>query len=508
MVTKEFTIRLGQDEIGYILDRKENLDHHSQLWDHMSRYRDLGWTLAVIGVQDGVNLKLDLSQPKELWWKQLADLGLDGVQVNLAVRTGRASRLLVLEVNKGKGTFSLDLLGDWRAQCVAELVNGREQHYYALPSEKQPPASFSAGEVSIYGEGGLVLAPTSIEPETGEPWRWVKPPWVSPPQAPKAAVWQFLREQQGKTGPESQEMLSWEEVYQAIALQEGVLKALRAPSVAMGKYYRDILIASLSAGLRDRRLLLGLLWHAPHGDARTNEERWQFLKNLLVEDQLLAPEFGPESGTGAAGLASPGEGRPGPEPQPLAPARSNGLAGGGEDLILQLPADQDSEPSRPQFEQSVYGQYFKLLATLGEQVIAESCRQETILSGLEAKVTEMDRVMAEIERCFASPDTGSPEAKGLPPARERGLLEFPWAVSMARPPETTKKLQEVKSMVKDFLSKNPDLAEDQDNVQMVLFCLKNYVSIDPDFAGMSFQEKLEEAGRMARGFLKHSAKAH
>lgn len=65
MVTKEFTIRLGQDEIGYILDRKENLDHHSQLWDHMSRYRDLGWALAVIGVQDGVNLKLDLSQPKE-----------------------------------------------------------------------------------------------------------------------------------------------------------------------------------------------------------------------------------------------------------------------------------------------------------------------------------------------------------------------------------------------------------------------------------------------------------
>lgn len=39
MVTKDFTVRLGQDEIGYILDRKENLDHHSQLWDHMSRYR-------------------------------------------------------------------------------------------------------------------------------------------------------------------------------------------------------------------------------------------------------------------------------------------------------------------------------------------------------------------------------------------------------------------------------------------------------------------------------------
>ncbi len=470
MVTKDFTVRLGQDEIGYILDRKENLDHHSQLWDHMSRYRDLGWTLAVIGVQDGVDLKLDLSQPKELWWKQLADLGLDGVQVNLAVRTGRASRLLVLEVNKGEGTLSLDRLGDWRAQCVAEMGNGRERHYYSLPPEKQPPASFSAGEVSIYGEGALVLAPTSLEPGTREQWRWVTPPWVSSPQPPKAALWQFLREQQGETGPESQEMLSWEEAYQTIALHEGVLKAWRAPSAAMSSYYRDILMASLAAGLRDRRLLLGLLWHAPHGDARTNEERWQFLKSLLVEDQLSAPEFRPEAGAAAAG-----------------------------------------------FDPSVYEQYFKLLAALGEQVVAESCRQKTILSGLEAKVTELsgleakvtelDRMVAEIERCFPSPATGSPEGKGFPPAQDRVLLEFPWAASMARPPETTKKLQEVKSMVKDFLGKNPDLAADQDTVQMVLFCLKNYVSIDPEFAGMSFQEKLEEAGHMARGFLGHAAKA-
>ena len=296
------------------------------------------------------------------------------------------------------------------------------------------------------------------------------PPWVSSPQPPKAALWQFLREQQGETGPESQEMLSWEEAYQTIALHEGVLKAWRAPSAAMSSYYRDILMASLAAGLRDRRLLLGLLWHAPHGDARTNEERWQFLKSLLVEDQLSAPEFRPEAGAAAAG-----------------------------------------------FDPSVYEQYFKLLAALGEQVVAESCRQKTILSGLEAKVTELsgleakvtelDRMVAEIERCFPSPATGSPEGKGFPPAQDRVLLEFPWAASMARPPETTKKLQEVKSMVKDFLGKNPDLAADQDTVQMVLFCLKNYVSIDPEFAGMSFQEKLEEAGHMARGFLGHAAKA-
>ena len=454
MVAKEFTVRLGQDEIGYILDRKENLDHHSQLWDHMSRYRALGWTLAVISVRGGADLELDLSQPKELWWKQLADLGLDGVQVNLAVHTGRPSRLLVLEVNKGEGTLSLDLLGDWRAQCVAELGNCREQHYYALPPEKQPPASFfSAREVSIYGEEGLVLAPTSIEPEAREPWRWVKPPWENPPQPPKAAVWQFLREQQGKTEPESQELLSWEEVYRAIVSHEVVLKALLAPPAAMGKYYREILMASLAVGLRDRQLLLGLLWHAPHGDARINGERWQYLQSLLAGDQLLAPGLGTEAGGWAAGLASPGEGWPAPEPPALAPAGSLSLAGEGEDLTPRLLGERDPEPSRPKFDKSVSEEFFQLLATLGEQVIVESCRQETILSGLEAK-----------------------------------------------------NLQEVKSMVQAFLSKNLDLAEDQDKVQMVLFCFRNYVSANPDLARLSFRDKLEKAGQITRSFLNQSVK--
>ncbi len=508
MAAKEFTVRLGQDEIGYILDRKENLDRHNQLWDHMSRYRALGWTLAVISVRDGTDLELDLSQPKELWWKQLADLGLDGVQVNLAVRTGRPSHLLVLEVNKGEGALSLDLLGDWRAQCVAELGNRREQHYYALPPDKQPPASFfSAREVSIYGEEGLVLAPASIDPEAREPWHWVKPPWESPPQPPKAAVWQFLREQQGKSEPESQELPSWEEVYRAIVSHEVVLKALLAPSAAMDKYYRDILVASLAVGLRDRQLMLGLLWHAPHGDARINGERWQYLQGLVAGDQPLAPGFGTEAGAWAAGFASPGGGWPAPEPPALAPAGSPSLAGEGEYLTPQLLGDRDLEPFRPKFEESVPGQFFQVLATLGEQVIAEGCRQETILSGLEAKALELDRVATEIEQCFASPATGSPEAKGSSPAPDRNPLDFPWAASMAPQRQKTMKLQEVKSTVQDFLSKNPDLAEDQDKVQMVLFCLKNYVSINPDLAGLSFLDKLRQAGQMARSFLDQSGKA-
>ena len=78
---------------------------------------------------------------------------------------------------------------------------------------------------------------------------------------------------------------------------------------------------------------------------------------------------------------------------------------------------------------------------------------------------------------------------------------------MAPRRQETKKLQEVKSLVQDFLRQNPDLAEDQDKVQMVLFCLKNFVSSNADFAGLSFRDKLEKAGQMARNFLNQSARA-
>ena len=209
------------------------------------------------------------------------------------------------------------------------------------------------------------------------------------------------------------------------------------------------------------------------------------LQSLLASDQLLAPGFGTEAGAWAAGLASPGGDWPAPEPPALAPTGSHSLAGVGEDLIRQLLGERDTEPPRPKFEKSISGQFFQLLAPLGERVVAENRRQETILSGLEAKATKLDPVAAEIEQCFA----------------------FPWAASMAPQRQKTKKLQEVKSMVQDFFSNNPDLAEDQDKVQMVLFSLKNYVSINPDFAGLSFRDKLEEAGQMTRSFLNQSAKA-
>src|SRR5665647_2432940 len=125
------------------------------------------WFLVGIKSAEGAPLELDRSQPVELWARQLSEMGADQGQINIGIRTGKASNLLVLEVNKGEGALSLDQWGDWRSDCVAEMGGCREQHYYALPLEAQaPPSFFLAPQVLIYGEGGLLLAPPSLEPQS------------------------------------------------------------------------------------------------------------------------------------------------------------------------------------------------------------------------------------------------------------------------------------------------------------------------------------------------------
>jgi hypothetical protein len=62
-------------------------------------------------------------------------------------------------------------------------------------------------------------------------------------------------------------------------------------------------------------------------------------------------------------------------------------------------------------------------------------------------------------------------------------------------------LHSIQTAAQEFLSQNPDLAGDRQKMLMVIFCLKNYIAINPESAVLPFREKLEKAGKMARVFL-------
>ena len=59
----------------------------------------------------------------------------------------------------------------------------------------------------------------------------------------------------------------------------------------------------------------------------------------------------------------------------------------------------------------------------------------------------------------------------------------------------------LEATIHDCLERNPDLAKDPAKLQMVQYCFKNYVNIDPDLSDLPFPERWERASQIAREFL-------
>ncbi len=507
MAPKDFAVRVGQEEIGRIFNLKENLDLKDLLLTYAPHYQRLGWVLVGMKSPEGTQLEFDLSQPAALWSQQLSEMGADQGQINIGIRTGKASNLLVLEVNKGEGALSLDQCGEWRADCVAEMGGCREQHYYALPFEAQtPPSFFLAPQVLIYGEGGLVLAPPSMEPQAREPWRWLQPPWEAPPLPPKPAVWQFLKEYipAAMVKPEVQ---SWEEIYRMIAPHGSLLKALLMPPTSQDEYYQGITHTALGLGFKDPAVLFSLLWHAPHGEARQNPEKRDYLQELVAKARGRQ-----EGGASVPGLPARMDGGAWPDKPASHPETASPVTQPAKDVLDMLSCPGSADPgiqeweagSTPHFDQSVSGQFFQLLAGLGEKVIMESCRYEAMLTGVRHQAGEIDSLVSQWEQHFAGSSPSPPEPGQKPTG---ATVEFNWDAITGKSRYKKQQIQAIQAAAGDFLNQNPDLAGARHKVQMVVFCLKNYISLNPEHAALPFREKLDRAGIMAREFFRMQAEA-
>jgi hypothetical protein len=499
----DFSVRVGQDEIGRILNLKDSLNRTEEVRRHAVHYQRLGWNLEGRDGKTGDPLDLDFSLPSEEWSRVLDELSLAEVQVNLAVLTGSPSRLLVLEVNQGEGALALEALGDWRADCIAAMGDSREQHYYVLPPDCPSPLSFfQAPQVLIYAEGGVTLVPPSLEPQARDPWRWLSPPWERPPRFPQPAVWQFIHEHV-LPGKPDHEVPTWAEIYRVVSPYGVMLKALLFPVDSQETYYLGILNTALDLGLKEPTFLLGLVWHAPHGEARHRPDKWEYLQELVAHT-LERHRQGPQA-TDLLPATLPGREGSSPGPAAIGPDVSSPVQKPALDpleLVVRNGSGKEVAGAPPGFDQSVSGQFFQLLAGLGERVIMESCRYEALLSGLGSKAGEMEHLITDWERGIASPFkalTQNPQQSQKCPADP---IEFEWASAMNQQGLTRQQLLEVQAAASEFLENNPDLVVAQDRMQMVIFCLKNYVSINPECATLPFREKLAQAGKMARGFLR------
>ena len=77
--------------------------------------------------------------------------------------------------------------------------------------------------------------------------------------------------------------------------------------------------------------------------------------------------------------------------------------------------------STPHFDQSVSGQFFQLLAGLGEKVIMESCRYEAMLTGVRHQAGEIDNLVSQWEQYFAGSSPSPPEQGQKPTGDHRRI---------------------------------------------------------------------------------------
>ncbi|OGR08379.1 MAG: hypothetical protein A3K23_06325 [Desulfobacca sp. RBG_16_58_9] len=294
MDPKARSVKINPEELESLLRLKSILDHKAAVSSYAEKYLKLGWVLQAFSAQDGTDLGVNFSESPEPWVNRLWEPALSGSTINLGVRTGRESRLLVLEVDKDGGEAILDQYGTWRAECIAALGASRERHFYAWgPEPLRAPASFlDTPEIKCFGEGQVALLPPSFDPEMGETWQWLTPPWETPPQNPSHSLYKFFQpplSREPQAGPEIN--LSWQEIYCLVAPHEPLLEALSASYPSMENYYQGILEAAAMIGINAPEVLLSLLWHAPGGNARQHPEIWDYLQRLVAaaDDQSAAP---------------------------------------------------------------------------------------------------------------------------------------------------------------------------------------------------------------------------
>ncbi len=98
------------------------------------------------------------------------------------------------------------------------------------------------------------------------------------------------------------------------------------------------------------------------------------------------------------------------------------------------------------------------------------------------------------------------EAKFVPAAKPAPINDpdDPWQShysQLAPVVQADPSVEVLEATIHDCLERNPDLAKDPAKLQMVQYCFKNYVNIDPNLSDLPFPERWERASQMAREFM-------
>ena len=120
------------------------------------------------------------------WWRKTPD-------ANVAIATGDG--LVVVDVDdkpeKHGGVYGSETLRDWELDhgdisetVTAKSGTGGMHYYFNVGADRVPICESSSISIDLRGDGGYIVAPPSIHPDTGKPYAWD----VSPEDMPPAKV--------------------------------------------------------------------------------------------------------------------------------------------------------------------------------------------------------------------------------------------------------------------------------------------------------------------------------
>lgn len=167
--------------------------------------------LAVIPLQGKIPLtqhgshdaSADLEQVRS-WWTQWPN-------ANIGIATGKINQLYVIDADEDaqKGKYGLTSIKQWERRngqlpqtCTVRTGRGG-RHYYYFDKEEHPNANDIINDVDIRGEGGYIVAPPSVHPDTGTAYEWEGPSILERGMAPaNDVVRHFLGKRKEKSPDE------------------------------------------------------------------------------------------------------------------------------------------------------------------------------------------------------------------------------------------------------------------------------------------------------------------
>lgn len=95
-----------------------------------------------------------------------------GEPTNVGVVCGRISGIVVLDIDPRNGAVVSEWLAKYPTDCFVLTGNGGAHLYYTHPGGTVENVHPAPG-VDVKGDGGYVVAPPSLHPETGRPYVWM-----------------------------------------------------------------------------------------------------------------------------------------------------------------------------------------------------------------------------------------------------------------------------------------------------------------------------------------------